>query len=647
LLVDYLHDAGYRQVAVAASADSSSVWAENRGVLALADLSGYRFTTDSGRAYDVIDLSDDLRSAEFPPGALLAGSQLAAPWLDAHFRIVFAKNRTDQAEGYSLCVESLLGILPLSDKDYHYRLRCAPGEVVAELLGLVPPQFALIDALVSSHGNGGAQAPRAISTDCVIAATDAQLADYIAALKMGLDPDTSRINSTVRRRRPLPAEYSIHGDLKVYPGWRNPHPLLVESTRHRDQSVTARRLTAPWLQQADAELFPMKSAVDAKINPGVARYFGDLDHDPAAFGTLVSANYAIAASSRVVDAYRAVFDKDAMHRVEVPLGLDLDAYPAADYSAIESELAVLEPMLAGITEQAEHLQWRYVEQAVVFRYARVVPLDFERFVAKVDVSRTIQYLNDYIGGVVVPVERDAQGRPRRQAERNIYLPQPNYIALADGKPIDVSKLELVSFGESAHRMWWKTVLSENGSAIHDDGIVTFRRCAQGTHVSIVGRQLFVLPPFWQAMNLDLNPGLKDVLVTQAYKLFFDRSLANLEAVAEGRDVRVGRAWHQPAGPHDHVRPPVRAVEEGAQRVAERARGLLGKFSIGGSPHPEAPQGRVDADGFVHMKATPAQLGRGFEFRDGSVARDAAGIGQVADFLAGYAAAVQRDLAGLR
>src|SRR5262245_42528091 len=79
LLIDYLHDAGYRQVAVAGTADSSSVWAENRGVLALADLTGYRFTTDAGRAYDVIDLSEDLRPADFPAGALLAGSSLAAP----------------------------------------------------------------------------------------------------------------------------------------------------------------------------------------------------------------------------------------------------------------------------------------------------------------------------------------------------------------------------------------------------------------------------------------------------------------------------------------------------------------------------------------------------------------------------------------
>src|SRR6185295_16711809 len=53
LLIDYLHDAGYPQVAVCSAGDSSAVWAENRGVLALADLSGYRFVTPQGRDYDV------------------------------------------------------------------------------------------------------------------------------------------------------------------------------------------------------------------------------------------------------------------------------------------------------------------------------------------------------------------------------------------------------------------------------------------------------------------------------------------------------------------------------------------------------------------------------------------------------------------
>ena len=181
--------------------------------------------------------------------------------------------------------------------------------------------------------------------------------------------------------------------------------------------------------------------------------------------------------------------------------------------------------------------------------------------------------------------------------------------------------------------------------MHDDGIVTFARCEGGTHVSIVGRQLFVLPPFWQAMNLDLNPELKSVLVTQAYKNFFDRSLANLEAVAEGRDMRIGRAWHDAADPHDHAPTPVQAVEDTAKRLAERARAVLGELTVTAPVMAAANQVRVDEDGFVHAKATPQQLGRGFDLRPAAAATPTPGFGQFADFLAGYGAAVQRDLGG--
>ena len=645
LLIDLLHDAGYTRVAVVSSADSSAVWAENRGVLALADLSGYRFITARERPYDVLDLSEDLEGANFPAGALLASSQLSRSWLDAHFRIVFAKNRTDQAEGYSLCLESLLGVLPLVDKDYFYRLRSAPGEVVAELLARTPVQFALIDAVVSAHGSGGAQAPRALATQCIIAATDVQIADHVGALKMGLDPDVSRISSIVRRRIGRPRKFIVQGDLGVYAGWRNAHPLLVESTRQRDSSTTGRRLTSPWLQQVDTTLFPLKSPVDAKVNTGVTRYFRNLDDDPTAFATLVSANYGIGATHRLVDTYRVMFDKDALARVEVPLGLELNDFTPQDFRDIEDELAILEPMLQRLPEQAENLTWRYVEQAVVFRYTREIPMDFDEFAARVDVSRTIQFLNDYIGGVVVPVERDDVGRPVRQAERNIYLPQPNYIALADGKPIDVSKLEVIRYTADRHRMWWKTILSENASAIHDDGIVTFERRGATTSVTIVGRQLFVLPPFWQAMNLDLHPELKSTLVTQAYKTFFDRSFANLEAVAEGRNVRIGRPWHEPANTEDHAALPVRAIEDTAQRIGERARKYFEKVSP--TTATTAPvNGRVDEDGFVHMRATAAQLGGGFNLNPatGQIGT-IPGFARLADFWSGLGSAIHRDFGG--
>ena len=185
---------------------------------------------------------------------------------------------------------------------------------------------------------------------------------------------------------------------------------------------------------------------------------------------------------------------------------------------------------------------------MVFRYTRALPIDFALFVRRVDIARTIQFMNDYLGGVVVALAHDTSGRPVRQAERNIYLPQPNYLVLYQGKPIDVSKLEVVEYEAGRHRLYWKTVLSENGSATYDDGIATFERTSDGTRVTITGRQQFALPTFWQVFDPDIVPGLKARLVTHAYQTFFDRTIANFEALVEGRDIRIGRPVDEPASP---------------------------------------------------------------------------------------------------
>ena len=157
-------------------------------------------------------------------------------------------------------------------------------------------------------------------------------------------------------------------------------------------------------------------------------------------------------------------------------------------------------------------------------------------------------MNDYLGGVLVPLAHDSSGRPVRQAERNIYLPQPNYLVLYQGKTIDVSKLEVVEYGANCHRLYWKTVLSENGSAACDDGIATFDRTIEGTRVTITGRQQFAIPPFFQVFDPDFVPGLKAKLVTHAYQTFFDRTIANFEALVEGRDIRIGRPVDEPSHP---------------------------------------------------------------------------------------------------
>ena len=203
-LIDLLHDRGFTNVAIVGGADSSALWAENRDLYALSDLLGYRYTTPQGRSYDIVELGGALDDTAFAGDSVLRGCAISRDWLDADLRIVFSKSRTDEFAGYALCLDTLIGVLPLTDKDLHYRKRRHPGDVVAALLSAAPVQFCLIDAIVSAHGTGGQRAPAAIDTHTIIAATDIVLADYVGALKMGLDPQVSPTFARILRTHPLP-----------------------------------------------------------------------------------------------------------------------------------------------------------------------------------------------------------------------------------------------------------------------------------------------------------------------------------------------------------------------------------------------------------------------------------------------------------
>ena len=136
----------------------------------------------------------------------------------------------------------------------------------------------------------------------------------------------------------------------------------------------------------------------------------------------------------------------------------------------------------------------------------------------------------------------------RQAERNLYLPQPNYLAAWGGRPIDVCKIELVEKRADQHRLTWRTVHSPNDSAAYDDGSLTFTRTGGGVLVRVFGRQQFALPPAWAGVDLDLWPQLRDPALEEAYRRFFTSTFDNLEACFEGRDFRIGRPPPDPDEP---------------------------------------------------------------------------------------------------
>jgi hypothetical protein len=635
-LIDLLHDRRFADVAVVGAADSSALWAENRDVYALSDLLGYRFATPQGHTYDIIDLADAPDDTVFPLGSALHGTGISRAWVDADIRIVFAKNRTDEGTGYALGLDTLIGVLPLTDKGLHYRRRRHPGDVVTALLAVAPVDFILIDAITSVHGTGGRRSPDPIATNTLIAASDIVLADYIGALKMGLDPAVSPILSRVMHTYPLPPRYTVSGSIAPYAGWKNIPVSVLRSTQARAGAVTLDRLVEPWLQCLDPELFPLKNPLDARMNATLADFFADAGESPTGHWLLVVANLLLGLVGHVVDAYRTMFDKDELHHQAVPLGIDLSSIEDGAFDRLVHELIQLEPIAAGAPEMSEGLRWRYVEDAVVFHYSRTLPIDFDTFVQRVDIARTIQFMNDYLGGVVVPVAHDKAGRPVRQAERNIYLPQPNYLVLYQGKPIDVSKLEVVEYGADRHRLYWKTIGSENDSATFDDGIATFERSSDGTCVTVVGRQLFTLPLFWQVFDLNLIPDVKSMLVTHAYRTFFDRTLANFEALVEGRDIRLGRPVDEPAPV------PAEQLLQLLGRISEIAAPLLQRATNLPAPSQSKEHREIDADGFVHVRPVPQSQ----PAADVTASDLDRWVAEIARFLGGLQQAAQRDLTQL-
>lgn len=555
------------RVRVAASGDSSGLVAGNRDVYALADILGYRYVTDAGHEYDIVDLGEEEQEGCFPLGSALHGTPASAAWAGADVRIIYAEVRTEGSDGFAAALDTLIAALPKGDKDLHYRLRRDPGEVAAALLATQPPDIVLAER----HPNRG-------TAGFMVAGRSPLLVDMAAALKSGLDPLDLPTPARVAALLPPPQGYGFEGDLAPVAEADPPTTPAAAAAGYEPLARLSRDLARP----LDTEMFPLLRPLDSQL----ARLLGRRG-STVGLGPFVDA--AVAMAAQAAEAWQTLFAKDRLVRRTVSLDLDPATIPAAAFEAMVEELDALAPIAAAAPERATGLRWRKWDRAVLFAYEQVLSIPFDRFVSAVDVSRAISFMNDYLGGVIVPVTSDDQGRPLRQVERNLYLPQPNYLALYGGRPIDVSKIEFARYDADEHRLYWKTRHSANGSAEADDGIVSFSRVDGGTRVTITGKQRFTLPLVWQMVDLARWPAIEAPLTTMAYVTFFDRTLSNFEALVEGRDVSLGRAADE-----DTAHPSI-ALEAGLARLAERAEPLLARFRPGPSPVRDA-----DADGFVHV-----------------------------------------------
>jgi hypothetical protein len=611
-LVDRLAALGWTDLSLASSSDASYTWSENRNVATLADLFGYQYQTSSGTPYDIADLSENLADADFAPGSILAGTPLSSSWLDAGLRIIVAKAAIDQRHTFVLAANTLLAALPRVDRDRSYRLPMHAASVLSALLDLTPPDYCIVDLCGFAHGSGGRQIPRLYTGSGAIVGGDDLLAvDMISAGKLGADPGSSDVWKALVAARGLKIP-AVTGSIAPLHDVRLPDPLLVQSTRARDESEIFCNLFSPWLQMTDESLFPLKHAVDMSINAWARSRINDLDADVTTRSALISLNWLAAYLNYLMNAWCITNDKDRIRRRIEPVSPETVACTPADYQRMQEELDTLRQWLKARTGHEVKGKPEFLtrlNRAVVFEATRTYPVPFAEFACCVDISKSIQFMNDYIGGSVQVTVQDSLGRPLRQVERNIYLPQPNYLSWVGAKDIDVSKIEAIEYGERAHRIHWKTIKSENRSATYDDGIVVFESVEHGmTRVTLFGRQLFTLPPVIEGMHLENQPLLEDFLTRLAYEEFFSRTFANFEALLDGRDVKIGVPNPSMRSPFDAPPRSIERIQAVALRLAELAGAAFEQFRpmLKSSALNEAASsaGVTDEQGFRHFRAAP-------------------------------------------
>ncbi|SDM30954.1 hypothetical protein [Allokutzneria albata] len=245
---------------------------------------------------------------------------------------------------------------------------------------------------------------------------------------------------------------------------------------------------------------------------------------------------------RVLRAAQIVLAKSSLSRKRLPIRLNLDEYRSPDFRYDTGSAEKVQKMLEDVPLTDEGMRWIHEDDGVLFYGTRTLDLPYDEFVDRVDISRVGDCFRDVLGINTRVLHRDEAGRPLLQVERIAALAQPNYTAFMGKDELDVYKLEWMQYGPDEVRNWMRTVCSPNASTSADDGYLAFSRTAggAGTRIVFVARQAFPRPRLLVLSGLDRWGWFRTLLTENAYRRFWNDTVANILARHEGKEIGIGR-----------------------------------------------------------------------------------------------------------
>lgn len=244
-LVERLHEKGYPNISVVESSNAYELTFTERNPVTVmtamglnggvhAYVSARPFTTAhvasaDGRLlpYKLVDLGADtveIKSDEIPGGTL----KLGRAWVEADFRISFAKFKTHVYGGYTLLVKNTYGCLPEGDKMWHYHRATGCARPTIVQLRVCPVHFGVIDGITAADGWMGVKWDRAIPRrpGFILAGRNIAETERVGCRIMGVDPERSLMTKEAMDMLAEPAK--LDGEIRPLGPWWNVPGFIVK-----------------------------------------------------------------------------------------------------------------------------------------------------------------------------------------------------------------------------------------------------------------------------------------------------------------------------------------------------------------------------------------------------------------------------------
>jgi uncharacterized protein (DUF362 family) len=219
-LVEMIRKEGYEDISVVESQMVWSLFRDGRAVAAVAAMLGY-----SQNGYRIVDLTPNPVDVNYDDELL--GPDYAGPaWMDANYRISFAKNKTHFQCYYTGCMKNIYGCLPVQDKlcRYHKGLRGRDQEFHTATIAILekfPVDFAFLDAYFSGDGFAGLIRDGSPNvTNTIICGENCFAVDWVQGEKMGLDPRRNYVVQRAVERWGEP-QITTEGPTEEWEPWQN------------------------------------------------------------------------------------------------------------------------------------------------------------------------------------------------------------------------------------------------------------------------------------------------------------------------------------------------------------------------------------------------------------------------------------------